>query len=135
MRSQQAVQRPMGVALIAAIAIVSGLRRILMAVQTFGLANPETTADATKRTLVMVYVVALLALAVVEIVFGLAAWTFKPWAWPVGLVLQGAALAAILTNMVLLNETLTGQAVAIGIVILMLYYLFTPTVRQAFGRA
>ena len=62
------------------------------------------------------------------------AWTLQPWGWTLGIV--GVVIGLIINTLYILNGSEIGsQIVSIAISAVILYYLFTPAVKQAFGRA
>jgi len=66
--------------------------------------------------------------------FAFGAWNLKPWAWMLGVIAEGWALLSILIQ--LINGSKFGsQLVPLLIAGGILYYLFTPEVRKAFGRS
>ena len=75
----------------------------------------------------------ILATGVLDLAFAYGAWMLMPWAWMLGIVAEGVALLSALLG--LLNggsffSFLLSAAIAGAI----LYYLFTPEVKRAFGR-
>jgi uncharacterized membrane protein (DUF2068 family) len=84
----------------------------------------------------LVGIVGILALlqGVLALAFAYGAWTLNPWAWTLGIVAFGISLALSVLNIVSGGD-ISSQAVSIVIGIVILYYLFTPAVKQAFGRA
>lgn len=71
----------------------------------------------------------LISIGYIALAFGF--WTLQPWAWTAGIVLQGLSIALALLALVMGGGfNFVGLAVS-GII---LYYLFTPGVKAAFGR-
>jgi hypothetical protein len=85
--------------------------------------------------LVTIYGLFALALAIGWIAFGIGAWTLKPWAWMLGLVLVGVSIVLALVSIVAGWSTIGSQIISLAIDAVMVYYLMTPEVKQAFGRA
>lgn len=76
----------------------------------------------------------VLAQAVLLLAFAYGAWTLQPWGWTLGIV--GVVIGLIINALYILNGSEIGsQIVSIAISAVILYYLFTPAVKQAFGRA
>jgi len=75
-----------------------------------------------------------LVYSVLDIAFAYGAWYLKPWAWTLGVVAEGIALLHAVINL-LNGNGFFGFLISVVIAGAILYYLFTPTVRQAFGRA
>jgi hypothetical protein len=141
------VKRPVGVTILAILAIIGGVLSLLLAL--FGalgtglaasgaLATSGATAPATG---VLAFATASLAiLGILYLAFGIGALMLKGWAWTLGVI---ALVLGIISNLVspLINGNgYTGSAITniiISIVVegLLLYYLFRPNVRAAFGKA
>ncbi|MER3435003.1 MAG: hypothetical protein C4288_16685 [Leptolyngbya sp. ERB_1_1] len=108
-----ASQRPKGVTILAWLAIIGGVVSLLSVFggNIFGL-----------------------IIGVLNLIFGFGALALKPWAWIYGILVQ---IPGILSSLVLLgsSQTLPIGVVAIVIYGLILYYLFTPSVKRVFGKA
>ena len=72
--------------------------------------------------------------AVLALAFAYGAWTLKPWAWTLGIVAEGLGIA-LAVLFIVDGSSITSQAISIMIAGAILYYLFTPAVKAAFGRA
>ena len=68
------------------------------------------------------------------IAFGVGAWMLKPWAWMLGLVLVGIGLVLSIVY-ILTGAGIGSQIISIVIDGVIIYYLMTPEVKKAFGRA
>ena len=83
-----------------------------------------------------IFGLAVLALAGLSLAFAYGAWTLKPWAWPLGVVLAGASIIVAVLEIILggsgylFNGVIT--AILYGVV---LYYLNQPGIKTLFGRA
>jgi uncharacterized membrane protein len=62
-------------------------------------------------------------------------WRLEPWAWPLGIVTWVATIVSSVLQYMNDNTILVSMAVSVIIALLVLYYLFRPHVRAAFGRA
>ena len=138
------MQRPMGVTILAVLAAIGGVLGICGSLAVvvggsflgfFGAAAGAAGATAAGGV-IFIYGFVLLALSVAELVFAYGAWTLKPWAWMLGLVLAGLnvvwTLVAVVIGWTSLDfTTIIGLAIN-GVII---YYLNTADVKQAFGRA
>ena len=76
----------------------------------------------------------MLVSALLSLAFAYGAWNLKPWGWLLGIVTQGFSLFSSL--MALINGSDFGSKLfsilgAGGI----LYYLFRPDIKAAFGRS
>jgi hypothetical protein len=68
-------------------------------------------------------------------VLGYGFWTLKPWAWTLGVGLQGAGIALNILQFVNDSTQLVSAIISIAISVAILWYLFQPHVKAAFGRS
>ncbi len=76
-----------------------------------------------------------LVFSVLEVAFAYGAWYLKPWAWTLGVGAEGLAIVHSLFNLLFNGGNFFGFLISVAIAGAILYYLFTPTVRQAFSHA
>jgi hypothetical protein len=76
----------------------------------------------------------LILLSVLQVAFAYGAWTLKPWGWWLGVALQVSSIAFALLYVVL-GSSFAAQMLNILISAVLLYYLFSTSVRHAFRRA
>jgi hypothetical protein len=122
---QGAAQRPMGITILAVLAIIGGI---------FGIIGSLGLLSLGFGSLLGIVVILLLILSIAELAFGYGAWTLQPWAWMLGVALEAAS---IVLNILYVIAGASIASVIVGIIIAaaILYYLFTPDVRKAFGQA
>ncbi len=139
----QQQQRPMGITILAVLAIIGGVLGILggcsvvaggALIGAMG-AQAGVGGAATGGGLLSLYGVVILLIAVADIVFGIGAWTLKPWAWMLGLVLQGVNVVVALVSILAGWSSIGSQLIGLVINGVIIYYLMTPDVKKAFGRA
>ncbi len=134
--------RPTGITILGVLAIIAGVLGLcggvgglaggaLLAGSGAALAGTQA-AQATG--MVFFYSIVLLVLGVADIVLGVGFLQVKPWAWTLGIVLQVAGIAFDVFGIVT-TGSIFGNVISIAISAFILYYLFTPAVKQAFGRA
>ena len=141
MEGGQEMKRPLGLTIIAWLAIVGGALQILgslglVGFGAFGMLIGSTgliTTSALVATGFPMWTgVALMAFGAISVVFGYGAMVERPWSWTMGIVLYALNLFA---GFALL--ALTGVGVTMLFVLLMsaviFGYLFTPEVRTALG--
>jgi uncharacterized membrane protein (DUF2068 family) len=115
--------RPQGVTILAVLAAIGGVLGILAGVALLGLGG----SIAIFGLIAVVQSVLLLA-------FAYGAWMLKPWAWTLGVVAE--VIGLILSVLFIVNgSSISSQVIGIVISVAILYYLFTPNVKAAFGRA
>ena len=127
-------ERPMGVTILAVLAIIGGLLALLGALGLLLGGAALASVDGGVGGMAMLLGVGALVLAVLYLAFGFGAWTLKPWAWTLGVASQVLQLVLIIVNIVVFGFQ-AGQIINILIAAVILYYLFTPPIRQAFGKA
>ena len=138
------MQRPMGVTILAALAALGGVLGVCGSLALVGLggvlgglaaqAGAPAGAALALGGATVIFGILILGISVLDLVFAFGAWGLKPWAWTLGVVLQGASIVLSLANG-LSSSNLGGQVVGIAISGIILYYLMTPEVKRAFGRA
>jgi hypothetical protein len=140
--TQQQQQRPLGITILAILGIIGGVMGLLggcgaiaggALVGALG-AQAGVGAVAAGGGLLGLLGIVTLAMAVGWIAFGIGAWTLKPWAWMLGLVLVGISIVVALVT-VLSGGDFGSQLLGLVIDGVIVYYLMTPEVKQAFGRA
>jgi hypothetical protein len=129
------MQRPTGVTILAVLAIIGGVLALIGGIGVMALGGAAAAGGAgAVGGLAIIGGIILLVAGAVNLAFGIGAWTLKPWAWTLGVAAQGLSLLVVVLNVVG-GSPIGGQIVSIVISGIILYYLFTPTVKQAFGRA
>ena len=136
-------QRPTGITVIAIIAAILGVLGVLgglLVVLTgvlLGTASSSADGGGLASTVVVGLVgilgIVVLATAIADIVFAYGAWTLKPWAWMVGIVI--GVISIVLAALSLGGGGTTTPVVTIILWGVVIYYLNTPPVKAAFGRA
>ncbi len=140
--------RPTGVLILAAVAVVVGLTDILAGLGDIGIAGgflSDHGFGGTIDGIMTVVGLALVAVGVLGLATGIGLWRGHSWAW---LVTRLWASVCIIAGVVgagvsLLGDTLTSQIlgtvigstgtaiVAAGV----LWYLYRPSIKAAFGRS
>lgn len=135
------MKRPTGITVLAVIAVIYGIFNLLLAL--LGLLGSALKASGVAAAAIK-YSAGTLAYATISdallgillLVFGIGAFRLKGWAWTtgiaallldvvrqiIGVVLQGINAGAIVRD-----------GITIVIALLLLWYLFRPNVRAAFG--
>ncbi len=120
--------RPLGITVIAILAAIGGVFGIIGGLALVGLSGALAAATGTLFGLSpMLYGVLLIVLGAAQLYAAYGAWTLKGWAWTWLVVLM--VISAVLNILPRLN--ILGLAIAAVVV----FYLFTPDVKKAFGRA
>jgi uncharacterized membrane protein (DUF2068 family) len=135
------MQRPVGVTILAILSFIAGVWGLLggLVLLGFGGAIAGVTAmrhpgmGAVIGGLAVVLAGITLATGALSLVFAIGAWSLKPWAWTLGIVTHGIILLASLGAAMGpgIGATRWGRIIISAVV---LFYLFRPEIRRAFGR-
>jgi len=123
------------VTILAVLAIIGGVLGILSALLLMLGGAAASTVDAGIGGSALIYGILSLAISVAYLAFGIGAWGLKPWAWSLGIIIAGASIVLSIISVLLGWNTITGVILNVIISGVILYYLFTPGVKAAFGRA
>jgi len=121
-------QRPLGITILAILAAIAGVLGLLGSLLIMGLLMAG-------GGLYMFIGLITLVLSILYILFAYGAWTLKPWAWTLGVGLSAASIVLTLIGLTQGNQELVGALISLAIYGAILYYLFQPDVKAAFGRA
>jgi hypothetical protein len=128
------MQRPTGITILAVLAAIAGVLYILggLALLTVG-----AVVSATYALGGLAAIIGLIILVVGVLYIGLAYgfWGLKPWAWSLGVGLQVAGIILNIVQYVNNNANLVGTIIGIAIAAAIVYYLYQPSVKAAFGRS
>ena len=113
--------RPTGVTILAILALIGGLLNLF-----FG------GVEAVMGPMAIMGI-GLLVVGVLQLVVAFGLFTLKGWAWMLAVVLQ--AIAIILNVFRMGGENTVPVVIATLVSVGILYYLFRPHVKQAFGRS
>lgn len=128
------MQRPMGVTIIAVLSAIGGVLGVLASLVLLGLGAAVGAATGLGG---LAFIAGLLVLlySALSLVLAYGFWTLKPWAWPLGVGVQ--ILGVVQAVLQFMNDTsnIVGLVISLAIAAVILWYLFQPHVRGAFGRA
>jgi hypothetical protein len=125
-------QRPVGVAVLAVIAAVLGVLALLAAGAWWNASEGFAwlpRIHGGERLIALV----LLAVGLLELVFAYGAWTLRPWAWMLGVVLE--VIVLVLAVLQLGRLEVARHSITIVLAGVTLWDLATPRVRAAFSRS
>ena len=141
---QPASQRPTGVTILAIVAAIGGVLSLVSEVCIIGLgalagalisrAGAPAVAGAALGIIFFLGGLIVLVSGVLRLTFAFGAWNLKPWAWMLGVIAEGISAAGALIRLVTPGGTFIFPLISILISGLILYYLFTPEIKRAFGR-
>ena len=121
--------RPTGITILAILAAIGGILGLLFG--AFGGACALFSGLFTFGGLISLLFV--IAYSVLDLAFAYGAWTLQPWGWMLGVVAEGVAVVSALITLIS-GGTFFSFLISVVIAGAILYYLFTPAVKQAFGR-
>jgi hypothetical protein len=120
-------ERPLGVTILAILAAIGGVLGLLGSVALLGLFSAA-------GGLFMILGLVSIVLSVLYLVFAYGAWTLQPWGWTLGVGLAAASVVLTLIGLTQGTQELVGALISLAISGVILYYLFQPDVKAAFGR-
>lgn len=135
------MKRPVGVTILAILAIIGGLLSLIVAALGFlaagvvasgALAGANVPANST--TVLAFSSGSLIVLGILYLAFGIGAFMLKGWAWTAGIIALVLGLISNIASPFIAGGGWTGSVIGIVVDLLLLYYLFRPNVRQAFGK-
>lgn len=124
-------QRPLGITILAALAILGGISLILGGLGFMGIGFVSSSAEVSAIN--WVGGGTSLVLGLFQLVFGIGLWRLQPWAWMLGVVVEVLAIA----NGVwagIRGESWVNVGLTALIPVIILLYLFSSGVKAAFGR-
>jgi len=129
--------RPTGITIIAVLAIIGGILGVIGACLIFSVTTLSAGALSSGGLAFAGIVVAILTLAraVAYLAFGFGAWNLQPWAWMVGMIVAAASIVISLLSVILGYSNIGSELLSIIVAGVILYYLNTPGVKAAFGKA
>jgi len=140
-----AVARPTGITILAILSVIGGIFGLIGGLgliaggALLGGAVGGTTGAALGG-LAFVFGIVTLGFAVAYLAFAYGAWTLKPWGWALGVIMALAnivwtAIGILLSGNIMGNLISVSTIISVAIPLIILYYLNTPVVKSAFGRA
>lgn len=136
------MKRPVGVTILAVIAVIYGIFSLLLALLGLlgsallvsGVGNVKYAAGA------LVYATTADAvLGILYLIFGIGAFRLNGWAWTAGIVALVLDVVRQIIGLVVIQgftaSKIVGASITTVIALVLLWYLFRPNVRAAFGKA
>ena len=137
------MKRPVGISILAVVATIYGIFNLLLAL--LGLLGSALLASRVAAAAIK-YSVGILAyatisdavLGIVFLTFGIGALRLKGWAWTLGIAALVLELVRQVVGVVIQGftaGTIVRDSITVVIVLVLIWYLFRPNVRSAFGTA
>ena len=129
--------RPTGITILAVLSAIGGVLAILAGLfaTVLGGAVGAATGSAAVGGLVSLLGIIAIVYGGLSLAFAYGAWTLKPWAWTLGMASQIVGIGLAIVYIATGNSTVSSQILSIAISAVIIYYLNTPPVKAAFGRA
>ena len=143
-------QRPTGVTILAVLALIGGVFAILAGLALLALGGLASSAGAALGAdastaeamaaasslggLGTILGIVLLATGLLDLVFAIGAFGLKPWALPLGIIAQVLSLLSTGYQIVSGSTDFGSQIINIAIPVLIIVYLMSPGVKQAFAK-
>jgi hypothetical protein len=126
--------RPTGVTILAVLAAIGGVLGLLAGIAALGLGGLVAGSEGGLGGLLAIVGLVAIVQAVLSLAFAYGAWGLKPWGWMLGIVVE--VIGLVLSALFVVNgSAITSQLISIVIAVAIIYYLMTPAVKSAFGRA
>jgi hypothetical protein len=128
------MSRPLGVTILAILALISGIFGLLGGVTVVFLGGAAAAVGVLDiGGIVAIMGVLTLALAVVSLALAYGFWTLKPWAWQLGIILEVLSIGLAVLQVLFGGSGIPSVIISIVVAGIIIYYLNTPAVRKAFG--
>jgi hypothetical protein len=129
-------QRPTGITILAILAVIGGLLGLCGSITLFGVGGLGVMAgEVSSGAMAGIFGALGVVSALLYLAFGFGAWTLKPWAWLLGIIGAGLAIASNLLSLLTGNAGIVAALISLIIPGVILWYLFRPEIKAAFGRA
>jgi uncharacterized membrane protein (DUF2068 family) len=127
------MQRPTGVTIIAVLSAIGGVLGLLASLVLLGFGAAGAAGGLGGLAFVAGLIV--LAYSVLSLVLAYGFWFLKSWAWPLGVGVQAVGILQAVLQFMNNTSQVVSLVVSIAIAGVILWYLFQPHVKAAFGRA
>jgi uncharacterized membrane protein len=127
------MQRPTGITIIAVLAAIGGIFGLLASLVLLGVGAAGTASGL--GGLAFVAGIIVLAYAVLSLVLAYGFWTLKSWAWPLGVGVQVLGVVQAVLQFMNDSSQVVSLVISLAIAAVILWYLYQPHVKAAFGRA
>jgi hypothetical protein len=128
------MQRPTGITVLAVLAAIGGVFGILGGLALIGVGTVVASTTGLGGLAAIVGLIAL-AYGILSLVLAYGFWTLKPWAWTLGIGLEVAGIVINVLQYMNNTAAIGGTILSIAINAVVLWYLYQPNVKAAFGRS
>jgi Predicted membrane protein (DUF2127) len=127
------MQRPTGITVLAILAAIGGVFGILGGLALISVGTVVATSSGLGGLAAVLGLIAL-AYGILSLVLAYGFWTLQPWAWTLGVGLEVAGIVINVLQYINNTSALGGTIFSIAINAIVLWYLYQPNVKAAFGR-
>jgi hypothetical protein len=129
-------QRPTGITILAVLSAIGGVLGVFggFSLVVLGSAVGVATGEAGLGALGFVFGGLTLILGFVGIALAFGFWTLRPWAWPLGVILELVNIGVSVAQVALGYASIFSVAISVVVAGIILYYLNQPHIKRAFGR-
>jgi Predicted membrane protein (DUF2127) len=127
------MQRPTGITVLAILAAIGGVFGILGGLALISVGTVVATSSGLGGLAAVLGLIAL-AYGILSLVLAYGFWTLQPWAWTLGVGLEVAGIVINVLQYINNSSALGGTIFSIAINAIVLWYLYQPNVKAAFGR-
>jgi uncharacterized membrane protein (DUF2068 family) len=128
------MQRPTGITVMAVLSAIGGVFGLLASLALLGL-GAAVSATSGLGGLAFIAGIIILAYSVLSLVLAYGFWTLKPWAWPLGIGVQVLGIIQAVLQFMDNSSNVISLVISLAIAGVILWYLYQPHVKAAFGRA
>ena len=128
------MQRPTGITVMAVLAAIGGVFGLLASLALLGV-GAAVSATSGLGGLALLAGIIVLAYSVLSLVLAYGFWTLKPWAWPLGIGVQVLGIIQAVLQFMNNSSNVISLVISLAIAGVILWYLYQPHVKAAFGRA
>ena len=129
----RAPARPVGITVMAAFAAVGGVMSLIGGIGLMTLGSIAGAVGGASST-GFILGIALIALGALYLAFAGGAWMLRPWAWRLGMAAAVVGIVFAILNFLMGDRNIITMVINLAINGGILYYLNTPTIRDAFNR-
>ena len=129
------MQRPTGITVMAVLAAIGGVFGLLASLALLGAGAAVGATGNGLGGLAFLAGIIILAYSVLSLVLAYGFWTLKPWAWPLGIGVQVLGIIQAVLQFMNNSTNVVSLVISLAIAGVILWYLYQPHVKAAFGRA
>jgi hypothetical protein len=129
-------QRPTGITILAVLSAIGGVLGVFggFTLAFLGSVVGAVAGEGGIGALGFVFGGLTLILGFIGIALAYGFWTLRPWAWPLGVLLELVNIGVAVAQVALGYASFFSAAISVVVAGIILYYLNQPHIKRAFGR-